>query len=100
MRVLLNRRISCAPAPTRLETEPSRSLDGPSLWWSRRIRRALLVEALDDVATAAAVTRLENAQQGAADAAGGVGGDVLQPRLLLSSAVREWLEREVKGGPF
>ena len=99
-------RISCAPVagPTRLETEPSRSLDGPSLWWSRRIRRALLVEALDDAAAAAAAataaaTRPTNASQGATDAASG-DGDVQQPRLLLSSAVEEWLDRELKGGPF
>ena len=99
----LVRPVPRSPAPTRLETEPSRSLDGPSLWWSRRIRRALLVEALDDVATAAPITRLENAPQGAADAArgGGGGGGVhaQQPRLLWS-AVEEWLEREIKGGPF
>lgn len=83
-------------------------LDGPSLWWSRRIRRALLVEALDDAATTAAAataagaTRPKIASQGATDVASGSGdGDVQQqPRLVLSSAVEEWLEKEVKGGPF
>lgn len=76
----------------RLEVEPSGLLDGRSLWWSRRIRRGLLVEAVDGAALAEAGGQAKSARQGASG-----GGD---ERRMLSSAVGEWIEGTASGGPF
>lgn len=68
----------------RLEIEPSGVLGGRSLWWSRRIRRALLVAALDQVASG----------RSSATSGGGIRSQ------LLSSAAEAWLEGAAGGGPF
>lgn len=78
--------------------EPSGLLDGRSLWWSTRIRRGLLAEAIEGAAVAEAGGQVKSEQQGARSGSVASGGS--NRSGLLSSSVEEWLEGTANGGPF